>query len=331
MRLSRQSNVVQRNRRTFLKYALAGAGAAAVGGAWYLKTSKSHAGRLARMLVGDARRGIAPAPVQPDPARWSDNRITIAWLGHATTLINFYGIHILTDPAFGSRIGVSAGFGTIGPKRYVAPALRLNELPPIDVLLLSHAHMDHMDLPSLGHFKQSTFAITAKATTDILTDARLNQITELSWNGRTTFRSAKGELQIEAIEVKHWGRRWPSELPRGYNGYVLRREGKALLFGGDTAQTPLFSEIRSRGPFEAAIMPIGAYRPWIMSHCTPEQAVEMANLAGARYVVPVHHQTFKLSDEPLTEPIERLQAALQHEPERLALRRIGETFVCPLA
>jgi len=87
--------------------------------------------------------------------------------------------------------------------------------------------------------------------------------------------------------------------------------------------------MRSRGPFDAAILPIGAYNPWIWHHCTPEEAVEMANLAGARYIVPVHHQTFRLSNEPMTEPIQRLQAAL--EPERLALSKIGETFVCPKA
>ena len=78
-------------------------------------------------------------------------------------------------------------------------------------------------------------------------------------------------------------------------------------------------------------MPIGAYQPWIRSHCTPEQAVAMANQAGARFIVPVHHQTFRLSDEPMTEPIERITEALAHEPERLAVRRIGETFVCPRA
>ncbi len=76
-------------------------------------------------------------------------------------------------------------------------------------------------------------------------------------------------------------------------------------------------------------MPIGAYRPWIRSHCTPEQALAMANQAGARYIVPVHHQTFRLSDEPLMEPIERLEAALHSEPERLALRKVGESFTCP--
>ena len=282
-------------------------------------------------MIADSKRQIAPAPVRPKPEQWSDNDITLSWIGHATVLLNFYGIRILTDPALGNCIGISLGLGTAGPKRYVAPALRFRELPPIDVVLLSHAHMDHLDLSSLRRLAASTFTVTARTTSDVLESTRLKRIAELPWNGRTTFRNANGELEIEAFEVKHWGQRWPSEIERGYNGYVLRREGKAILFGGDTAHTPLFADIRSRGPFEAAIMPIGAYRPWIWNHCTPEQAVDMANRAGARFIVPVHHQTFRLSDEPLREPLERLQAALEREPGRLALCKIGETFVCPKA
>jgi L-ascorbate metabolism protein UlaG (beta-lactamase superfamily) len=149
--------------------------------------------------------------------------------------------------------------------------------------------------------------------------------------GRANFKNGKGGLSVKAIEVKHWGQRWPNGAKRGYNGYTLHREGKSLLFGGDTANTPALAEAKSRGPFQAAVMPIGAYQPWIWNHCTPEQALEMANAAGANYIVPVHHQTFKLSDEPALEPIERLQEALAKEPERLALRQIGETFVCPTA
>jgi L-ascorbate metabolism protein UlaG (beta-lactamase superfamily) len=151
----------------------------------------------------------------------------------------------------------------------------------------------------------------------------------MAWGERATFRNAKGVLEIEALQVNHWGRRWPSKIERGYNGYLLRREGKAVLFAGDTALTPLFGEYRSKGPFAAAIMPIGAYQPWIWNHCTPEQAVEMANQAGVHYLVPVHHQTFKLSDEPFGEPLERLTAALHKESERIALRKVGETFTCP--
>lgn len=321
---------MQSSRRKFLRYLLAGVGMTAGVGGYWLATTEKRGVRWLRRTLADSRRIIAPAPVKPNPKHWSDNQITICWLGHATTLINFYGIHILTDPALGARIGVSIGFGTAGPKRYLAPALRFHELPPIDVLLLSHAHMDHLDMPSLARFPADTFTVTAGSTADLLAGTRLKQAAELRWNAKTTFKSPKGDLHIEAFQVKHWGRRWPSEKPRGYNGYVLQREGKTILFGGDTAYTPLFADLKSRGPFVAAIMPIAAYQPWIANHCNPEQAAEMAWQAGANYIVPVHHQTFRLSDEPMNEPIERLEAALQREPERIAMRKVGETFVCPL-
>jgi L-ascorbate metabolism protein UlaG (beta-lactamase superfamily) len=94
--------------------------------------------------------------------------------------------------------------------------------------------------------------------------------------------------------------------------------------------TESFAELRRHGPIDVAIMSISAYNPWIRSHCTPEQAVQMANAAGARFIVPVHHQTFRLSLEPFREPIERFEAALSKTPERIALREIGETFVVPL-
>lgn len=323
---------MQRSRRTFLKYLALGAATGVGGISWWVCVSKQRAARYARRFLADARRQIIPAPAKPNPKTWSDNEITLAWLGHSSVLINFYGLNILTDPALGSRIGISLGIlGTVGNKRYIAPALRPKELPPIDVLLLSHAHMDHMDLPTLRYFPPATLTVSARETSDLLVSARRKNIQELGWGESTVFRSAKGELRIEAFEVKHWGARWPSEVPRGYNGYVLRREGKAVLFGGDTARTPLFSEIRARGPFEIALMPIGAYQPWIWNHCTPEQALEMANVARARYILPIHHQTFRLSDEPMHEPIERLETALAHEPERLALRNPGESFVVPKA
>ena len=320
---------MQRNRRRFLQCFAAGTGATVGGATWWINSSKQRAARWARRIFADAQRPILPASMKPAPALWSDNQLTLAWLGHSTVLINFYGLRILTDPVLGNRIGISLGLGTAGPKRFVAPALRVSELPPIDVLLLSHAHMDHMDLPTLRKFPRSTFTVSAKATGDLLSSARLKQVTELAWNESTLFRNEKGDLKIEAVEVKHWGQRWPSELERGYNGYVLRRENKALLFAGDTALTPCLAQCRPKGPFAAAIMPIGAYRPWIWNHCTPEEALQMANAAGASYIVPVHHQTFKLSDEPMEEPIERLKTALQLEPERLALSRFGESFVCP--
>jgi L-ascorbate metabolism protein UlaG (beta-lactamase superfamily) len=319
---------VKFNRRKFLA---TGTTAAGLGGLW-LASSERRTARWFRRIVADTGRRVRSAPVKPDLATWSDNAVTICWVGHATVLINFYGIRILTDPTFGDRVGVSLGRGTAGPKRFVAPALRLKDLPPIDLVLLSHAHMDHMDLPSLRAFAGKTAIVAARNTTDLLGNIAAMPPTEVGWGDDFTLRTVRGELCVEALEVNHWGRRWPNEeIARGYNGYILRREGRAILVGGDTANTPLFGKMRSRGPFDTAIMPIGAYDPWIRSHCTPEQAAEMANAAGARFIVPVHHQTFRLSDEPMNQPIERLQEALQHEPERLALKQIGETFVCPKA
>jgi L-ascorbate metabolism protein UlaG (beta-lactamase superfamily) len=244
-------------------------------------------------------------------------------------LINFYGIHVLTDPALSTRVGISIGIGTAGAKRHVAPALSFKELPSVDLVLLSHAHMDHMDLPTLGKIARHSAVVTASATKDVLSSTKLSNVTELRWNDSLRFANNRGDLDIKAVEVKHWGARWPSEVPRGYNGYILRREGKAILFGGDTAMTPLFSELRSQGPFEVALMPIGAYQPWIWNHCNPEQAVAMANAARARYLIPIHHSTFRLSEEPMDEPIQRLELALATEPERVALRKQGETFILP--
>jgi len=129
--------------------------------------------------------------------------------------------------------------------------------------------------------------------------------------------------------VKHWGARTQRDTYRGYNGYLIERSGHRIIFAGDTAMTENFAALRRHGPIDIAIMSIGAYNPWIHSHCTPEQAIEMANAAGACFIVPVHHQTFRLSLEPLGEPIERFQTALSKTPERVALREIGETFVLP--
>jgi L-ascorbate metabolism protein UlaG (beta-lactamase superfamily) len=160
---------------------------------------------------------------------------------------------------------------------------------------------------------------------------RLRDTTELRWGERKVLNIAsqtKGDIAISAFEVKHWGARKQRDDYRGYNGYVVERNGRRILFAGDTAMTDTFEKLRH--PIDLAVMSIGAYNPWIHSHCTPEQAVDMATAARARFIMPVHHQTFILSFEPLREPIERFQAALSNAPERIALREIGETFVLPL-
>ena len=252
--------------------------------------------------------------------------MTVAWLGHATVLINFFGINILTDPVLFPRVGIRFPGFTIGPKRLTAPALTVRELPRIDLILLSHAHFDHFDLRTLHRFNAATKVITAARTSDLLRWSRFRDVAELRWGEQTSLSYAGGCLEIEAFPVKHWGARVRRDMYRGYNSYVLERHGRRILFGGDTAFTNSFARMRDRGPVDLAMMSIGCYNPWIRSHCTPEQAVEMATAAGARFILPLHHQTFRLSFEPFREPIERFEAALSDEPERIALREIGETF-----
>jgi L-ascorbate metabolism protein UlaG (beta-lactamase superfamily) len=285
---------------------------------------------LWREWTVESFRPIAPAFVKPHPAEWSDARVTAAWLGHSTVLINFFGIKILTDPVLFPRIGIRIPFlFTIGPKRLTAPALTFDELPKIDIILLSHAHFDHIDTRTLHRFNAPAKVVTAPRTRDLLRSTRLRDITELRWGERKTIAHSLGEIDIIAVRLKHWGARLQRDHYRGYNGYLIERNGRRILFAGDTAFTETFGELRESGPIDLAIFSIAAYNPWIRSHCTPEQAIEMANAAGAKFIMPVHHQTFRLSFEPSGEPIERFQAALRDQPERIALSEIGETFVLP--
>jgi L-ascorbate metabolism protein UlaG (beta-lactamase superfamily) len=255
--------------------------------------------------------------------------VTLAWLGHSTVLINFFGVTILTDPVLFSRVGIRLPGITVGPKRLTTPALKFDELPQINLILLSHAHFDHLDLRTLRCFDESTRVVTARATSDLLKRTRISDITELDWGESKSLSVAAGEMVITAFPVKHWGARTQHDTHRGYNGYLIERKERRIIFAGDTAMTDSFAELRRHGQIDVAIVPISAYNPWIQSHSTPEQAVQMANAAGARFIVPVHHQTFRLSLEPFREPIERFQVALSATPERLALREIGETFVLP--
>jgi L-ascorbate metabolism protein UlaG (beta-lactamase superfamily) len=242
-------------------------------------------------------------------------------------LINFYGVRIITDPVLFPRIGVDVGVGSIGPLRLVQCALTPGELAEIDLALVSHAHFDHLDTPSLGALRGRPAVVMAAATSDLLPAGNYASVTELGWNESAHVNTPHGDVVVRALEVRHWGARMQSDTYRGYNGFVVEREGRKLLIGGDTAATPLFRDHRRFGPFDAAVMPIGAYDPWIRNHCTPEQAVAMADAAGARLFVPVHHQSFRLSREPFLEPIERVQEALAKERDRLAVREIGQTVV----
>lgn len=300
-------------------------GALAAAGAAWTSQSSSWTARFIRERMAEIGQDIPPAPHTPTPGTWDDNAITMAWLGHATVLINFYGLRVLTDPVLFSRCGVSVGLGSIGPLRLVRCALTPEQLPELDLVLVSHAHFDHLDTPSLAAVRGRPAAVMASGTSDLLPARYYSSVEELRWDERTRVTTPRGDVHVRAIEVQHWGARIQRDTWRGYGGFVLEREGRRLLIGGDTADTRIFRTHRRHGPYEAAVMPIGAYDPWIHAHCTPEQAVAMADAAGARVFAPIHHKSFRLSREPVAEPIERAEQMLGAEQGRLAWRDVGET------
>src|SRR5262249_18920094 len=164
--------------------------------------------------------------------------------------------------------------------------------------------------------------VTAARTGDLLRPAKWAGIDELSWGSTVRI----GAISIGAFQVNHWGARVQSDSWRGFNGYVIESPRYRVLFGGDTAMTDNFRTLHTARGIDLALMPIGAYNPWIRAHCTPEQAVAMANAANAEHVMGIHHQTFTLSSEPVREPIHRLQSALRGADHRLALEEIGGEF-----
>jgi L-ascorbate metabolism protein UlaG (beta-lactamase superfamily) len=254
-----------------------------------------------------------------DVEHWHERVLAAGWIGHATTLLRIGGLTILTDPVWSNRIGIGLGFATAGPRRFVAPAIPLSQLPKIDLLLISHAHYDHLDRPTLARLPKDIPTIAAPKTRDLLDDLGFSRVTELPWNQSVQMSG----LTIKAQEVSHWGARTFYDLHRGFNAYLLESKQHRILFGGDSAYQNFFKPI---GPVDLAILGIGGYNPWIQGHANPEQVWEMAGHLRAQRVMPIHHSTFKLSHEPMEEPMERFVRAAGSEADRIVASGIGEQW-----
>ena len=271
---------------------------------------------------------------KPDPGSWSDDEINIAWIGHSTMLINFYGKIILTDPVLMERVGVYILGASIGPSRLTPPALSVEELPKPDIILLSHGHMDHTDYPTLKaitkRFPNQIDVVVAYLTQDIVADLEWRSLTVLDWGDSTKLNG----ININAYEVEHFGWRFPWEKDRSrgyfkdgrsYNAYLIKHRGKKILFGGDTRNSRKLSILKQE-KVDIALMPIGAYNPWRHAHCNPEEALLMADDFGARYFIPMHCKTFAQGREPFEEPIDWLKKSTGNYKVTLGLEEIGQTF-----
>jgi len=271
----------------------------------------------------------AQEPGRPlDPSSWPNGELTIANLGHATLLMNYFGVSVITDPTLFNRIGLAVdSLFTIGPRRLVAPPLPPSGLQSIQVILITHAHMDHLDLPSFKALPRSATVIACDKCGALVGPLGFKDVRELKWGEST---SVDG-LRVTAMGARHWGKRWPPYgTDYGFNSYVLERNGHRMLYACDSAFTDLFAALHS-DPLEVAAFSISAYNPFIWNHANPEQVWLMFEQTGAQYLVPIHWGTFKLSREPINEPLQRLIKTAGSQSDRIVLRQIGASWTLPAA
>ena len=276
---------------------------------------------------------------RPLPSTWSPRDVTITWLGQATVLINLHGTTILTDPVLTKRIAPPhlIGHTNLGIRRISELPLKPSDLPPIDLVLLSHAHYDHWDAASLKYFGDATTAIVPKGDRDLVPRGSFGCVHELHWGESATV----GPVDVTASEVEHWGHRGDDpEHWRGYNGYVMDGHGIRILFAGDTAfrkrsgpnrGRPVDWRARVGSDFDICVLPIGDYY-YPANHITPEEAWSIFRQVRGQWLVPIHWRTFILCPPervPIWEPITRLKQAAGSEAGRIVCEEPGQVFVLP--
>jgi L-ascorbate metabolism protein UlaG (beta-lactamase superfamily) len=254
---------------------------------------------------------------------------TVTWVGHSTLLIQLDGVNVLTDPQWSERASPVAW---AGPRRVAAPGLAFEDLPPIHVVLVSHDHYDHLDLPTvrrLARDHRPTFFVPLGLKAWLADAGIVEEVVELDW---WDDRQVRG-LVVTCVPAQHFAARALFDTNRRlWAGWTIAGNGRRLFFAGDTGHYDGFREIGRRlGPFDLAAIPIGAYVPASImrfSHTTPEEALQLfADVRGERFLA-VHWGTFDLAEEPIDEPPERLRAEARRrglDPGRVWVLKPGET------
>ena len=249
----------------------------------------------------------------------------VTWIGHSSVLFQSDGHNVLLDPVFAEQ-----RIAWFYP-RYAPPGLRPDELPPIDAILISHSHPDHLDLRSIEALSREATVVVPRRLGKLFTRRQFARVIELDWWEATQL----GGMRITLTPARHWSCRRPWDRNRTlWGGYVVETPSVSIYHVGDSAWCDVFAEVGRRFPgLSAALVPIGGYEPaWFMSqnHINPEEAGRAFLDCGARTLIPVHWGTFQLTDESLPEPIERLEAWWQtYSPaqRRLARLAVGETLL----
>jgi L-ascorbate metabolism protein UlaG (beta-lactamase superfamily) len=267
-----------------------------------------------------------------------ESGLRVTWLGHSTILVEIDGLVLLTDPVWGER---TSPLPWLGPERWYAPPLALDELPPVDAVIVSHDHYDHLDQPTI----EQIVGWDARFVAPLGVGAHLEywgvpaeQIVELDWWERTTITkvgagagagAGAGELELVCVPARHAsGRQLFDQNATLWAGYALLGPHRRVYFSGDTGLFPALARIGEElGPFDLTMIEVGAYdQAWPDWHIGPEQAVLASQLVRGEAMLPIHWGLFNLAYHGWTEPIERTVAAARARGVPLATPRPGESF-----
>jgi L-ascorbate metabolism protein UlaG (beta-lactamase superfamily) len=235
------------------------------------------------------RHGQPRRPVFP---KLKHGEVAITWIGHASFLIQFTDLNVLIDPNFANWLFLL--------KRIKRAGLKIKDLPPIDLVLLTHAHFDHFHKPTLRKLPHPKIGVMPRGVGDLAHNLGFSRVIELEhWES-----FSQGDWKVTFTPSKHWGARTIRDSHRGYGGFVLEHQGRKIYHAGDSAYFDGFKEIGKRLAPEIALLPIGAYHPesFRRVHMGPDEAIKAFKDLGAKFFVPMHYGTFKLSFEDLAEP-----------------------------
>jgi L-ascorbate metabolism protein UlaG (beta-lactamase superfamily) len=255
---------------------------------------------------------------KPKFPRLSQGQVAVTWIGHASFLLQFTDLNVLIDPNFANWLFLL--------KRIRRCGLRIEHLPPIDLVLLTHAHFDHFHKPTLRRLPNPKLAVMPWGMGDLAGDLGFGRIVELEW--WDTFKH--GDWQVTHTPSKHWGARMLRDNHRGYGGFVLEHQGRRIYHAGDSAYFDGFKDIGKTCAPEIALLPIGAYHPESFRHVHmgPDEAIKVFKDLKARWLVPMHYGSFRLSFEEMDEPPRFLWKAAEAENLTSHLKILQEGVPC---
>ncbi len=277
---------------------------------------------------GDRRVPVAPLPAVDPRDVWvrpAGTGLRATWLGHSTVLVEIGGVRILTDPVWGRR---ASPFRLLGPKRFQPVPVPLSALPPLDAVIVSHDHYDHLDYPTIrALLRRDPLFVTSLGVGAHLEHwgVRPERIVELDWWQSVTLPN--GDLAISATPSQHFSGRWfTSRNATLWSSFVIRSPRHTVFFSGDTGLTPQYETVGRRfGPFDLVMLEVGAFHPaWGDMHLGPDNAVKALDMLGGGPFLPIHWGTFCLAMHPWDEPAERLYAAGTERGLNLMMPMLGE-------